>query len=240
MKPLILLAAFIGLLLPATRAADPTPQAGKPVTIMPLGDSITEGGDTFFVYRYPLMEKLRAAGYNVAYVGSKTTHPVKNSPLGVLPHEGYAGQNVAFLRAQFDALYRKNPADIILIHAGHNHSVEEQPIPGMIKDTRAIITTARAINPKVVILLGQVIPSGKLPKYSYIPAYNQALAGLATELKSTASPVILVNQADGFVWQTDTIGDHVHPNAQGAEKMAASWFDALKKVLPPPTVVRRG
>ena len=52
------------LILPmATVSADlPTE---KPVTIMALGDSITEGGEGFFVYRYPLMEKLRKAGYNV-------------------------------------------------------------------------------------------------------------------------------------------------------------------------------
>jgi len=230
----LLLVGFIGLLPPVLHAADTSPPTMKPVTIMPLGDSITEGGDTFFVYRYPLMQKLRAAGYNVAYVGSKTTHPVKSSPLGVLSHEGYAGQNVAFLRAHFEALYRKNPADIILIHAGHNHSYDEQPIPGMIKDTRAIIAMARVINPQVVILLAQVITSGKLPKYSYLPAFNQELAGLAKELNTAAQPVVLVDQAAGFDWQTDTIGDHVHPNVGGAEKMAARWFDALQKVLPPP------
>ena len=75
---------------------------------MPLGDSITEGGP-FFVYRYPLMQKLLAAGYKVEYVGSKTTHPVKNSPLGELRHEDYGGQNVGFLAGRFDELYRRNP-----------------------------------------------------------------------------------------------------------------------------------
>ncbi len=239
MKSFPFLAVFICLFLPLIQAADKAPQTAKLVTIMPLGDSITEGGDTFIVYRYPLMEKLRAAGYNVAYVGSKATHSVSGSPLGVLPHEGYAGQNVAFLRARFEALYRKNPADIILIHAGHNHFAAERPIPGMIDDTRAIITNARAINPQVVILLAQVITSGKLPKYSYIPAYNKAVAGLAAELNLAASPVISVDQATGFDWRTDTVGDQVHPNAQGAEKMAVRWFDALKKILPPPTGVRR-
>lgn len=217
-----------------TRAADPAPTTARPVTLMPLGDSITEGGAGFSAYRYPLMEKLLGAGYHVAYVGSKTTHPLAGSPLGALPHEGYAGRNVGFLRTQFEALYRKNPADILLIHAGHNQSADQQPIPGMIKDTQAIIAAARAINPKVTILLGQVITSGKLPKYAYIPAYNRALVALATELNTTASPVIPVDHAAGFEWRTDTIGDRVHPNAQGAEKMAARWFDALKTVLPPP------
>jgi lysophospholipase L1-like esterase len=233
MKSILFLSACACLILPfAGIAAGPSTM--KPVTIMPLGDSITEGGEGFVVYRYPLMDKLQKAGYNVAYVGSKTTQAVAGSPLGVLHHEGYAGQNIAFIKNRFAELYRANPADIILLHAGHNQFADQHPIPGMLKDTRDIITTARSINPKVTILLGQVITSGKLPKYSYIPDYNQALVALATELNTAKQPVILVNQADGFNWQTDTIGDKVHPNAHGAEKMAARWFEALTKILPSP------
>jgi hypothetical protein len=203
------------------------------ITIMPLGDSITEGGP-FSVYRYPLMEKLLAAGYHVKYVGSKTTRPLKDSPLGELPHEGYGGQNVGALEGKFEELYQKNPADIVLIHAGHNQFADQLPVPGMIKDTESIIEKARSINPKVVILLAQVIPSGKLPKYSYIPEYNAAVVKLATELNTPEQRVIIVNQAEGFHWETDTVHDQVHPNKAGAEKMAGRWFEALKQVLPAP------
>jgi len=235
MKTLLSLTALLLCFsIPMIHAAETSTTAAKPITIMPLGDSITEGGAGFFVYRYPLMEKLKAAGYNVAYVGSKTTRPVKNSPLGELAHEGYGGTNVGFLKGKFDGLYRQNPADILLIHAGHNQFADQNPIPRMLTDTQAIITMARAINPNVIILLAQVIPSGKLPKYSYIPDYNTALVGLAKELNTVAQPVVLVNQAEGFNWETDTGGDHVHPTKQGAEKMAEKWFEALKKVLPAP------
>ncbi|HSI09330.1 MAG TPA: GDSL-type esterase/lipase family protein [Rariglobus sp.] len=233
MKSLLYLSALACLILPLSNAA-PESVSAKPVTIMPLGDSITEGGTGFVVYRYPLMEKLRKAGYNVAYVGSKTTQPLAGSSLGALPHEGYSGQNVAFIKARFAELYRANPADIILLHAGHNQFSDQHPVPGMLKDTRDIIATARSINPKVTVLLGQVITSGKLPKYSYIPEYNQALVALASELNNAKQPVILVNHAAGFNWQTDTITDMVHPNPKGAEKMATNWFDALAKILPPP------
>lgn len=207
---------------------------------MPLGDSITEGGGGFRVYRYPLMEKLKAAGHDVAYVGSKTTRAEADSPLGELRHEGYSGQNIGFLRGKFEDLYRANPADIVLLHAGHNQFAEKGPVLGMIRDTRAIIEAGRAINPKVVFLVAQVIPSGKLPKYSYISEYNAALIGLAAGLNTPAQPVILVNQADGFDWEQDTIGDKVHPNARGAEKMAEKWFAALQALLPAPKEASTG
>lgn len=209
-------------------------EESRAVTILPLGDSITEGGSGHRVYRYPLMEKLRAAGYRVAYVGGKTTFSDPGSPLGELKHEGYAGQNVGFLRARIDAIYRANPADIVLLHAGHNQFADRGPVPGMLADTRAIIESVRTINPKATVLLAQVIPSGKLPKYSYIPDFNQGLVALAAELDEPARRVILVDQAEGFDWRTDTTGDRVHPNAQGAEKMARRWFEALERILPAP------
>lgn len=205
----------------------------KTTTIMPLGDSITEGSNgTFEVYRYPLMAKLVAAGYDVAFVGGKTTQAKADSPLGVLRHEGYSGKNVAFLNGRFAEIYRQNPADIVLLHAGHNQFADQMPVPGMLRDTRDIIGKARAINPRVIFLVAQVIPSGKLPKYSYIPEYNAGIAALAAELSTPTQPVVLVDQSDGFDWKTDTIDDRVHPNARGAEKMAARWFSALEKILP--------
>ncbi len=226
-----ILTPFLVLASAAALAATPVFSA---VTILPMGDSITEGGPGFQVYRYPLMEKLQAAGYDVAYVGSKTTRANGGSPLGELKHEGYGGQSIGFLNAKFNELYAQNPADIILLHAGHNQFADKLPVPGMLADTRAIITKARVINPKVIVLVAQVIPSGKLPKYSYIPEYNAALTRLASELNTTKQRVIVVNQAEGFDWKTDTVGDLVHPNASGAEKMAQKWFAALQSVLPAP------
>lgn len=220
--------ALMGNVLNAQHPNLPT---DRPVTIMPLGDSITEGGP-FWVYRYPLMEKLVAAGYNVKYVGSKTTRPKKDSPLGELAHEGYGGKNVSEIELLFKAHYPEYPADIVLMHVGHNQFADKGPVPAMIKNTRGIIEFARSVNPKVIVLLGQVITSGKLPKYSYIPVYNAALVDLAAELNTPQQPVILVNHAEGFDPATDTVGDQVHPNEKGGEKMAQKWFEALRKILP--------
>lgn len=194
--------------------------------IMPVGDSITEGGATFSNYLPLLAEKLRAAGIAFEFVGTRGTAQLR--------HEGYGGKNVEFLAATVPAHFGKNPADIVLLHAGHNHFAEEQPIPGMLAATERLITSLRAANPKVVVLLAQVIPAGKLPKYSYIPELNTALAHLASRLHTPAQPVRLVDQATGFDWRTDTIPDLVHPNAAGAAKMAQRWFEALHSLLSPP------
>ena len=197
-------------------------------TIMGMGDSITEGGDYFTCYLYPLWEKLFTAGYQFDFIGPRES----KCRIGTIKHCGFGGKNVEFLESKIDSLYRLYPADIILLHAGHNHCVEEKPIPGIIAAYKSIINKIQVINPNVRILVAQVIPSGKLPKYSYIPELNKRIKEMVSELNSEG--VYLVNQAENFDWQKYTVHDKVHPNITGGEKMAAVWFEALKKVLVPP------
>jgi len=185
--------------------------------IMPVGDSITDGGKDAG-YRSLLLKKLTAAGYRVQFVGTRGRDPLR--------HEGYGGKNAEFLATVVGKNFRQHPADIVLLHCGHNHFAEEKPIPGILAATEQMIADFRATNPNVIVLLAQVIPSGKLPKYSYIPELNRELATLAKRLN-----VILVDQASGFDWNTDTVEDKVHPNAAGKEKMATRWFEALKPIL---------
>lgn len=192
--------------------------------ILCVGDSITQGGKTFVTYRLPLDQKLRAAGLSYEFVGSQQSE----GPQGPLWHEGYGGKNAEYLAGIMPQKLTSARPDVILLHCGHNHSAEEKPVPGILAAERAIIGAARRQNPKVVILLAQVITSGKLPKYAYIPELNQAQVVLARELARPDSPIVIVDQATGFDPQKDTILDKVHPNALGAEKMASKWFSALK------------
>jgi lysophospholipase L1-like esterase len=218
---------LLALLLPAALA---TGAADRPVRIMAVGDSITAGADFFASYRLPLREKLSMAGYAVEFVGTQNSA----TPDGPLAHEGYGGKNTEYLALTVPANFRAHPADIVLLHSGHNHSIEEQPVPGILAATESLITAFREVNPRVTVLLAQVIPAGKLPKYAYIPELNAGLAQLAARLDRPGRRVVLVDQATRFDWKTDTVADLVHPNIAGAEKMAQAWFEALKTILPPP------
>lgn len=229
-RPLFLTALALAFLRTLALSAEPATTASRPTRLMAVGDSITEGADFFSSYRFPLWEKLFAAGYVVEFVGSQTSP----SRVGPLAHEGYGGQNTEQLVAKVPGHFAAHPADFVLLHSGHNHSVEEQPVPGIVAATERLIAAFRVPNPRVTVLLAQVIPAGKLPKYAYLPELNRALADLAVRLDTPAQRVVLVDHASGFDWETDTVADKVHPNAAGAEKMAAVWFAALKTVLPRP------
>ena len=211
-----------------TEAKQEVKQEVKPTTIMAVGDSITEGSNAFESYTSPLSELLYEQGYKVEFIGPKS----KTYRLGEVRNCGYSGRTVEFLESQIDKLYRLYPADIVLLHAAHNHFADQNPVEGMIEAHRSLIEKILAINPDAQIVVAQAITSGKLPKYSYIPALNKALKRMVREFSS--KNVSLVNQAKGFDWQIHTMPDKVHPNKAGAQHMAQCWMKSLRRILPRP------
>lgn len=195
---------------------------------MGLGDSITEGGGSFQCYLFPLWQKLFTAGYNFEFIGPRESA----CRIGSLRHSGFSGKNAEYLDSVVDSIYRKYPADIVLLHAGHNHFDTEKPVPGIIAAYESIISKIRKINPHATILMAQAITSGKLPKYAYIPVLNDSIDAMVKRLDN--KQIIRVDQAKGFDWKQHTVSDKVHPNPAGAEIMAETWFKTLKKVLDKP------
>ena len=193
--------------------------SGDMPTVLALGDSITAGGKTFVCYRQVLIPELRKQGAPFRFIG-----PNRDATSA---HAGYGGKNTKYLLSISKSVYQAHTADIVLIHSGHNSFSKNQPVPGIVSDTEAIIKHIHEMNPEVRILLAQVIPSGKLPKYSYIPELNKELKTLAARLSKKGYHILLVDHAEGFDWRTDTVQDKVHPNASGAKKMADRWMEAL-------------
>ena len=197
-------------------------------SVCAIGDSITRGGSKFVAHRVALEGVFDANDWGVVWKGTQAS-----SAYGTLnPCEGYSGNNAATIATKYEANAAKVVADVLLLHAGHNYdatSTAEADIVASATNAHArIIAAARAQNPNVIVLYAKVITSGKLPKYSYIPALNDAIGNLAAELNTAASPVVAVDMSDGWDYTTDCVSDLVHPSAAGAEKMAAKWFAALQ------------
>lgn len=222
--------ALIILLAAAKTAAAATGTNDTPArtTIMAVGDSITQGGAGFESYTAPLWSMLYGAGYAFDFIGPNSFA----CRTGSVANCGYGGRTAEYLDSKIDSLYARYPADVVLLLAGHNHFAEEHPVDGIVSAQRSIITKILARNPEARILVGEVIPAGKLPKYSYIPTLNEALEQMVNQLGS--DNVKWVPTADGFDWQRHTVADKVHPNRDGAEIIASNWMKALRTILPPP------
>jgi hypothetical protein len=207
--------------------------AAEPVTIMPLGDSITQGNQTMDSYRRPLFHKLTDAGYQFRFVGSE-----KSNFTGPPPHpdfqqdnEGHFGWKITDVLAKLDGWLDKNNPDIVLLHLGTNDNGQpNRTADAIIADIGTMVDILRKHNPKVKILLAQLMTN-----WGDLVEVNRRIPELAKRKSTATSPVIVVDQVTGFDIRKDqdTV-DGCHPNASGEEKMAAKWFAALASVLPKP------
>ncbi len=205
----------------------------NPTRIMPIGDSITQADSNHNSYRRLLWIQLRKAGYNVEFVGSSREHFQGSSPLSDFDqdHEGHWGWRVDQILEQIDGWARTSQPDIVLIHLGSNDINQGQSLESTIEELRKLIQTLRTINPRLKILIAQLIPCGE---EAQVRQFNRLIMNFARDSNTQESPVITVDQFSGFnaAAGKDTY-DGCHPNESGEKKMADRWFAALKKLLSP-------
>jgi cellulase/cellobiase CelA1 len=84
------------------------------------------------------------------------------------------------------------------------------------------------------ILVAQIIPMNPSSCATCAPgvvALNNAIPGWAAGKTTAQSPIVVVDQWTGFDTVADTIGDGVHPNDSGFQKMADRWYPPLTQFL---------
>jgi hypothetical protein len=209
------------------------------ITIAPYGNSITQAAGDRQSYRYPLWKKLIDANIAFDFVGSMNTNfggnPSRPDYKGKkfdMDHEGHWGWRAdEILNKSGDNinnwLTRYTP-DMVLLHIGTNDCIQGQNKDGTLDEIKQIIGKLRADNPNVVIFLANLIPCNSAS--ASVNDLNSGIKPLATQLTTTVSPVIFVDQNTGINPQTD-LYDGIHPGPTGEEKMAQKWFDAIKTYL---------
>lgn len=205
-------------------------QGSDLVTILPLGDSITEGFSTD-TYRSHLYQSLDALGIRVDYQGTRfgvfSSGDTDDYNFD-LNHEAVSGIRIDGVLTNLASNLALTDADKVLLHLGTNDLLNGDTPENAVDEIRQVIETLRADNPAVVIFLAQIIPADApfTAENNNITTFNTLLAALAAELHAPATPVILVDQNTGLNFATD-YADPIHPNAIGDQKMAANWEAAI-------------
>ena len=237
---MILLSVRVGL--PIGRVETAAAASVQPV-ISPLGDSITHADSSHQSYRYPLWIKLVDAGIVFDFVGSQSTNsggdPIWPDHAGQTfdpDHEGHAGWRADEIRDGLPTWLVGYTPDIVLLHIGTNDAFQNQSTSTTVDEIKQIIDALRVDNPNVVVLLAKLIPSTDTSINQGIDALNAEVDGIAVQMDTAESPVVVVDQNTGFSAAVDTY-DGVHPNVVGEEKMAQKWYDAIVQALDgtPPT-----
>ncbi len=221
-------------------------QTVVPITVLPLGNSITHGGvGGFPSYRRDLWFLLANAGYAMDFIGSHTTYPYDPIPVPPaqldfdLDHEGHSGWKVDELEANIEGWLQGYDAaagadidvDIALIHAGTNDLINEgnnqTTIDSTLIEMGGLIAKLRADNPNIIILLAKIIPGTNLNT----APFNTALENWVPSQNNTENPdIIVIDHANGYVPATDNF-DSLHPNNLGEAKMATAWFNGITSFL---------
>ena len=218
-------------------------QSPKPLKIMAIGDSITQGGKRDvkeYTYRLPLQMILHQQNIVFDFIGSRieglhndATWPNVAEGVPFDPdHDGYYGNKTAdAVRKTIAAYDQAMPPDIVLVHLGTNDQKYGNFSATVGEPLRKLIRFLRNQNPKVVVLLGHL-------NFNDSEAANeirQVVESVANDLNSEKSPVATVHHYRNWYANpnhpyTDTY-DWAHPNLKGQEKMARKWWVAMQPYL---------
>ena len=198
--------------------------------ILPLGDSVTSSFAPYSSYRYWLWHDLVDAGINADFVG--TQHGVAGgTPQNTdydQDHEGHPGWTTEDALANIDTIAAATQPDVVLIDLGANDVMEGVPRETTVTNLELIIEHLRAVNPNVIILLGQ--PTQYIgPNHKLLSKLKGAISRIAKTESQAGSPVIRVNLGSGFNVRRDTF-DGMHPNESGEKKIASKFFAALTQL----------
>ncbi|MBI4832209.1 MAG: cellulose-binding protein [Candidatus Lindowbacteria bacterium] len=224
-------------------AASASANAKNALRILPLGDSITQADANHLGYRYRLWIKLIDAGVNFDFVGSSDDNYFRNPEWPPYKgrtfdrdHEGHWGWCADEIlngpagdeKNKLLVWLQGYTPDIVLMHLGSNDVFHFQDAAETAGELAEIINVLRADNNRVIILLAKIIPTKSLGANEGIEELNTQIEKMAGKMTADQSPVVIVDQYAGFKPEAD-IYDSIHPNQSGEEKMAAKWFEAIRK-----------
>lgn len=227
--------AVQSLLLAAVACGVTSLAVAAPVRIMPLGDSITAGPGCWRAF---LWDQLQTAGYtDIDFVGSVSDGGGCNSGFAYdFNHEGHGGFSATGIadNNQLPPWLNAASPDIVLMHLGTNDMWGGFiPLQNKLNAITKLVGQMRASNPNMKIIVAQIIPMSpsNCPTCAAdVVAFNNSIPNWAAGLTTAQSPIVVVDQWNGFDVVADT-NDGVHPVTSGFVKMANRWFPVLAQVL---------
>ena len=213
----------------------------RPLYIMPLGASITDGYlGTMAGYRGPLKKLLDDAGVLFQYVGSATDNPGTPAlPREQAHHEGHSGFVIEAGTSGRSGIYDSrqqwlgpsgSQADVFLILIGSNDvslnyklDTADQRIDALLT---SIIDPSKGLQPKAKIIIAELPPINDPAQDARCVLYNQAIVKVAKAHQMKGEAVSTIDAHSAV--KLSELADVLHPNDVGYGKIAKLWFDALQ------------
>lgn len=224
----------------------------QPLRIMCVGDSITVGYTDNpkwrvpfeFGYRAKLYSLLRDAGYDVQFVGRgedpwngrsgmpTNTPTLDLRPLGQDRHRGDAGRKTAGVANGIRDWIKEDNPDVILLMIGINDGGGAEACRILELIVERVVTT----KPDADLVVAQITP--KIKPLAEIDAYNAYIRDkLVPTYRAKGCRVSTVDQhrnmlEDGLIDPSRFSNGANHPDAVAYDRMAQTWFEAIKVLRP--------
>jgi lysophospholipase L1-like esterase len=222
-KSLVAIAALVAGVVSATGSA--TAESNGGVRVMPLGDSITEGTQVPGGSRTGLWQRAAGAGYRIDFVGSQFNGPAE---LGDHDHEGHPGWRIDQIDANIVGWLRTTDPHSVLLHIGTNDILQNSNVGGAPGRLSTLVDHITATVPNAEVFVATIIPLANSGQESAVRTFNATIPGMVQGKVNAGKHVHLVDM-HAVLTAADLI-DGIHPTAAGYDKMAATWYSALRSV----------
>jgi len=212
---------------------------------MPFGDSITQGYNVTGGYRAPLFHLARQAGHTITFVGSASDYsPAMVDGVAFPPnHEGHGGytidnnssHNTKGISPLVSSSMKNYTPNIITLMIGTNDINGNIDVGSAPTRLGALLDSIYAANTDVLIILAQIVPTTNDGTNQAVSTYNAAIPALVSARTGMGRHLILVDMYTAFTkdssYKTTLMGDGLHPNQAGYNRMADTWYAALEPYL---------
>lgn len=195
----------------------------RPLSVLPLGDSITDGLDGTGGYRADLYQMFRADDRYVDFVGSQSAGPAR---LGDLNHEGHPGWRIDQVDAQVTGWVSSARPDVVLLHIGTNDVLQDYALDTASARLSTLLDHITTAAPAAEVYVSTILPFADPTDEAQGKTYNSQLTSLVTS-KAAANPHLHLVDMHASLTVADLLSDGVHPTNGGYSKMAARWYGAL-------------
>lgn len=219
------------------------PDSVESPRIMIVGDSISAGPGCYKKY---LNSKLQASGItHYQFVGEYNDDcggGIKHSAVSCATANNFTQNSFTlpncFGQTSFPGiaqLMSRHQPDLVMLQLGVNDVWGgSTPVSQVLNSYQSLIAQMRNQNPNIVVMVAQIhkiITSECQNQASYQNAQKlvEAVPAWAEGLSRANSPILVAD-----LWtnsKTEEADDCVHPNDQGAMRMAENWYQALVDIL---------
>jgi acyl-CoA thioesterase-1 len=186
-----------------------TPPVVRPITIVALGDSLTEGYGVEDHNAYPaLLEvRLRKTGVSCTVVNA-----------------GISGETSSGLLSRIDRVLSLKP-DIVILCTGANDGLQGVDIRQIQNNISKMVRTFKEHQVTVVL-------AGMKMLVNYGPSYTEPYARLYAEIADQENILFIPFFLEGVAGKPDlNLADGIHPNANGYQILTASVYPHVLKAI---------